>query len=129
MKRKLIFVPVLVGIAVLFAASFTIAEDKEGPMTGTWTCQAHGGSQGDTPFTLILQQTGEKVEGSVDSPLGGTQISSGTFKDNTLEIHIDAGDTNYVLTAKFEKGALSGTWGNENDKGTWEGKKGAAGSQ
>jgi hypothetical protein len=129
MKRKLIFVPVLVGIAVLFAASFTIAEDKEGPMTGTWTCQAHGGSQGDTPFTLILQQTGEKVEGSVDSPLGGTQISSGTFKDNTLEIHIDAGDTNYVLTAKFENGALSGTWGNENDKGTWEGKKGAAGSQ
>ena len=32
------------------------------------------GPQGDTPFTLILEQTGEKVEeGSVDSPSGGTQ--------------------------------------------------------
>lgn len=129
MKRRLIFVPVLLGIAVLLGASLTMAEEKEGPMTGTWTCQAHGGAQGDTPFTLILQQTGDKVEGSVDSPMGGTQISSGTFKDNTLEIHIDAGDSNYVLTAKFDKGTLSGTWGNGDDKGTWEGKKGTGESK
>jgi hypothetical protein len=124
MKRKLMVIPVLLGIAVLFAVSLSMAEDKGGPVSGTWTCQAHGGSQGDTPFTLILEQTGEKVEGSVDSPMGGTQITSATFKDNTLEIHIDAGDANYTLTAKLDKGALTGTWSNGDDKGSWEGKKG-----
>jgi hypothetical protein len=124
MKRRLMVMTVLLGLAVLVAASFTMAEDKGGPVSGTWTCQAHGGAQGDTPFTLILEQTGEKVEGSVDSPMGGTQITSATFKDNTLEIHIDAGDANYTLTAKLDKGALTGTWANGDDKGTWEGKKG-----
>ncbi len=58
-------------------------------MTGTWECQAKGGSQGDMPFTLYLQQNEENVDGSVSSPLGSTRISSGTFKGDTLEIHID----------------------------------------
>jgi hypothetical protein len=92
-------------------------------MTGTWDCQAHGGSQGDMAFTLYLQQNKETVDGSVSSPIGGTEISSGTFKKNMLEIHIDTPQGNYVLMAKFSKGKLSGTWSADNDKGVWEGKK------
>ncbi|MGA2982605.1 MAG: hypothetical protein ABSG32_02255 [Terriglobia bacterium] len=128
MKRSLTFI--LIGAAVMLIASLAIAKDNEGPITGTWSCQAHGGSQGDTPFTLSLQQNGEKVEGSVSSPMGGTDISSGTFKDETLEIHIDTDDADYVLVAKLDKGTLSGTWSNGgNDKGNWEGKKQGAGAQ
>jgi hypothetical protein len=122
MKRSLTII--LIGLAVLLVAGLTIAKDNEGPVTGTWTCQAHGAPQGDTPFTLSLQQTGEKVDGSVSSPMGGTDISSGTFKGDTLEIHIDTDNADYVLVAKLDKDSLSGTWSNGgNDKGTWEGKK------
>ena len=127
MKRNLIFV--LIFIAVLFAACMAIANDKEAPMTGTWDCQAHGGSQGDTAFTLFLQQNKETVDGSISSPIGGTQISSGTFKRNMLEIHLDTPQGTYTLMAKFNKGLLSGTWSSDNDKGSWDAKKQAAPSK
>jgi hypothetical protein len=122
MKRYLTFI--LIGMAVLFVVCLATAKENEGPITGTWSCQAKGGPQGDMPFTLSLQQNGEDVEGSVDSPLGSTQISSGTFKGNTLEIHIDSPGGTYVLVAKLDKGSLSGTYSRDDDtKGTWEGKK------
>lgn len=110
-------------LAILFAASVATAKDRKGLMTGTWDCQAHGSAQGDMAFTLYLQQDKETVDGSVSSPMGGTQISSGTFKKNMLEIHIDTPQGNYTLMAKYSKGALSGTWSSDNEKGSWEGKK------
>ncbi len=126
MKRNLIFIPIFT--AVLFTAGWAIAKEKEGPLTGTWTCQAKGGPEGDMAFTLYLEQTAENVDGSVSSPIGSARISSGTFKGGTLEIHINADDSSYILIAKFDKGALSGTWTHESDKGTWEGKKEAENS-
>jgi len=127
MKRRFIYIGV--GITLLLAASLAFGKDKKGAMSGTWDCQAHGGSQGDMAFTLYLQQNKETVDGSISSPIGGTQISSGTFKRNMLEIHLDTPQGAYVLMAKFEKGKLSGTWSSDNDKGIWEGKKQTAGSQ
>ena len=121
MKRNLIYIGIC--LTVLCAASMAMAKDKKGPMTGTWDCQAHGGSQGDKAFTLFLQQNKETVDGSISSPIGGTEISSGTFKRNMLEIHLDTPQGNYTLMGKFEKGKLSGTWSSDNDKGVWEGKK------
>jgi hypothetical protein len=121
MKRNLIYIGI--GIAILFTASLAMAKERKGPMTGTWDCQAHGGSQGDMTFTLFLQQNKENVDGSISSPIGGTQISSGTFKRNMLEIHLDTPQGTYTLMAKFSKGTLSGTWASDNDKGVWEGKK------
>lgn len=119
------------SLLIVLLAGFAVAKDDQAQVTGTWECQAKGGSQDNTPFTLYLQQSGDNVQGSVSSPMGGTQISSGTFKGGTLEIHIDTDDANYVLTAKLDKNTLSGTWqnGNGNDKGTWEGKKQAEGSK
>lgn len=58
--------------------------------------------------------------------MGDAEISSATFKDGALEIHINGGET-YVLTAKLQAGQLSGQWSSgETEKGTWEGKKGDA---
>ncbi len=125
MKRKIIFY-VFIALTLSLLASMAIADDKGGPLTGTWECQSKGGSQGDMPFTLDLEQSSENVDGSVSSPIGGTQISSGSFKGNTLEIHIDSPDGSYILVAKFDKDTLSGTWSIGNDKGTWEAKKQAA---
>jgi len=126
MKRNLM----LVCLVVLCLAAFANAADKKskagGVLTGSWECTSHGSSQGDMPFTLYLEQNKEVVTGSVSSPMGGTEISSASYKKKILEIEIDTPDRNYKLTGSLKKGQLSGTWSSDNEKGTWEGKKAAA---
>jgi hypothetical protein len=78
------------------------------------------------PFTLTLEQSQQDITGSVSSPMGGTEISSGTFKNKAVEIHINTPQGNYTLTGKLKKNELSGDWSTDtNQKGTWEGKKAA----
>ena len=130
MKR---FITVLgVGVLVVFTASLGLAKEKKpkpGPMTGTWDCQSKGGSQGDLPFTLYLDQQKEVVSGSVTSPIGGTTISSGIYRKKKVEIRIEAPDTTYVLTGKYAKGKLAGTVTTDTEKATWECQKQADSSQ
>jgi hypothetical protein len=127
---------VSVGLGVIFlliaSASLGLAKDKKVSLTGTWDCQSHGGTMGDISFTLFLQQNKqdkELVDGSVSSPIGGTDISSGTFRKNMLEIHIDSPQGAYILMGKLEKGKFSGTWSTDNDKGTWDGSKHVEGAK
>ena len=125
----------VLGLAVLAASQGAKSQDSKsqsksksaGPLTGTWQCTAHGGPNGDLGFTLYLTQDNDSVTGSISSPLGDTDISTASFKDSRLEIHINGGDTNYVLTAKLDSDALSaGEWSSDGgEKGTWDGKKGA----
>lgn len=120
----------ILGLAGLMLPQDTKAAQgtkaKGGPVAGTWTCTAHGGSNGDIPFTLYLEQDNETVTGSVSSSMGDAEFSSASFKDGTLEIHIDGGDQTYVLTGKLQNGRLSGQWSTgETEKGTWDGKKGS----
>ena len=130
MKRKLTLFAIC--LAVLATASLSTAKEnkgKPGRLTGTWECQAHGGSQGDMAFTLYLQQNKEIVDGSISSPIGGTQITSGTFRRSMLEIHLETPQGNYVIMGKYKKGQFSGTWTSDTDKGIWEGKKQPAASK
>ena len=77
-------------------------------------------------FTLYLEQNKETVTGTVSSPLGSTELTSASFKNNTLEIHIDTDQRNYLLIGRYKDGQLAGAWcTNEDQKGTWEGKKSA----
>lgn len=118
-----------VCLAVLIVAGIGLAREKRGTLSGTWDCQAHGGKNGDMAFTLYLQQDKQEkevVNGSVSSPIGGTDFSSATFRRNMLEIHVDTPEGPYILMAKLEKGKLEGTWSLDSDKGTWEGSKHAA---
>jgi hypothetical protein len=129
MRAARLFVPFF--LACLVAAWGTgVAADKKsatGPLTGTWECMAHGGSSGDMAFTLYLEQSKEVVTGSVSSPMGGADITTGSFKRKFLELQIQTSQGNYVILGKLEKGQLSGTWSHDSgDKGTWEGKKAAA---
>jgi hypothetical protein len=122
------WVPVVVCLGVVLAASFAVGKDttkkpKSGPLTGTWNCTAHGATQGDIPFTLYLEQDKDQVTGSVSSPMGGTQISAGTLKKYDLEIHFDTPQGNYQLSGHLKKGELSGRWSSDSDSGMWEGKK------
>lgn len=125
MRRASIFIGVCLALVSL-AVSATAApkKPKPGPLTGTWECMSHGSSQGDMPFVLYLEQSKDIVTGSVSSPIGGTEITSATFKKKMVEIHIDTPQGNYVVMGKLKKGQLSGTWSvDTGEKGTWEGKK------
>ena len=126
-RTTLILCFILLGLAGLALAQDTKsqARSKGGPVAGTWQCTAHGGTNGDIPFTLYLEQDNDAVTGSVSSSMGDAEIASATFKDGALEIHIDGGDETYTLTGKLQNGQLSGQWnGGDTEKGTWEGKKG-----
>ncbi len=124
--KKRTLTSVAVCIAILCMAGLSLAKAKKPkaePLTGTWECTSHGGAQGDMPFTLHLEQNNETVTGSVSSPMGSTEIGSATFKNKSLEIHIDSPDGEYLLTGKMiKKGEMSGQWSHEDLKGTWEGK-------
>lgn len=125
MKRVLASVGVC--LLLLFLTGFASAKDKKpkpGPLTGTWQCTGHGAPQGDMPFTLTLEQDKDKVSGSVSSPLGSTEIASGSFKKKSVQIRIESPQANYLLTGKLRKNELSGEWSTDTQlKGTWEGKK------
>jgi len=114
-------------IIVLAASAAVIAgpdKTKAAPMSGTWECTAHGTSQGDMPFTLNLQQNGETVTGTVGTSHGDAEITTGTYKKHVLDIHIEIAQGTYRVTGTFKGGQLSGDWSKDQDqKGTWEGKK------
>ncbi len=117
-------------IVVLCLAGSVLGKEKRpkpGKMAGTWECMSHGSSQGDMPFTLYLEHMGNDITGSVSSPIGGTDITSGTFKKRNLEIRLETPNGTYVLTAKLKKGRLNGEWSlDAGESGTWEGKKQAS---
>ncbi len=121
MKRVLILIGIC--LTVLLAASWGMAKDKKMGLSGTWSCVAHGGAQGDMAFTLSLQQSKELVDGSITSPLGATQISSGALRRNELELHFDLPQGSYTLMGRLEKGKITGAWSLDTDKGSWEGTK------
>ena len=129
MKKQM---EVALGIFVLAMATGAAAwaqekSSKAGPITGTWDCTSHGGEQGDTKFSLTLEQDGEKVTGSVDSAQGGMDITSGTFKDDKLEIRLETPQGNYVISGVLKDGEISGDVTlDDKPAGKWEGKKEAA---
>jgi hypothetical protein len=125
MKRNIGALAISIVVSCLAIATYgSAAGSQAASLTGTWQCMSHGGSQGQMQFTLDLQQNGTNVTGSVSSPLGDADISSATFKNQTLHIEIDGGDTQYTLTAKYVGGKLTGNWSSTaGEKGTWAGKK------
>jgi hypothetical protein len=131
MKRIVRVLAVCLALTGLAIRAYGNAADSQShALTGTWQCTSHGGTQGNMQFTLDLEQNGTTVTGSVSSPLGDADISSATFKNNTLRIEIDGGDTKYVLSAKYSGGELAGSWSSSSgEKGTWAGKKASANGQ
>lgn len=117
----------IMSVLCILAFGLTLhAKEKanNNPVAGTWKCIAHGGENGDVPFTLYLQQSGEALTGSVSAPQGSTDLTSVSFKNNHLKIDIDTDENDYTLTATLAHGKLTGTWFRDGQKqGTWEGNK------
>jgi len=114
----------LLAVATVHLATANGKEPKAGPLTGTWECVAHSSAQGDVEFTLKLEQINEAVTGTFINSSGEYPLTSGSYKNGVLEIHLEAPDGNYVATAKLLHGQLSGHWSKGQEaEGGWEGKK------
>jgi hypothetical protein len=116
-----------VCLLVLAMASLAFAEEKkskEGSLTGTWDCVAHLSGENDHPFTMKLAQKEANVTGSISTSDGELEIKSGTYKDSTSELHLEAPEAKYLVTGKLESGQFKGHWSKEPDglEGDWEGK-------
>ena len=122
MKRSLILIGI--GFSILLSSSLAMARGNKTALSGTWNCVSHGHTQGDMKFILHLQQSKEVVDGSIESPLGATQISSGALRKSELELHFDMPQGSYTLMGHLEKGGkIVGAWSLDSDKGSWEGTK------
>lgn len=123
MKRILI----TSAVCLLALGMVTQAQEKSADasaVAGTWQCVAHGGQNGDVPFTLNLQQSGDILSGTVSSSQGDADLTAVTFKGNELRIEIDTDQGNYILTATLSNGKLAGQWSHGSEKqGNWEGKR------
>jgi hypothetical protein len=115
---------VLITLCSLLAPSLAAKAKQAEPLTGSWECVAHGFPQGDMSFTLYLTQHQDEVTGWVASPLGSSDLTSVTFKNNNLEIHVDTPQGHYRLHGTYQQNRLSGTWSKDStSNGKWEGKK------
>jgi len=105
-------------------------KNNSGDVSGTWECIAHGSVEGDVPFTMRLEQKGETIEGAISTHTGEINITSGSFKENMLEIHCDTPDANYLVTGKLKQEHLSGHWAKGTEQeGAWEGKRATSADQ
>ncbi len=94
-----------------------------GPLNGAWDGIMHG-FQGDSAFAFYFRQDTQKLTGVFSLQWGGTALTSATFKNNTLEIHMDTPLGNFLFNGKLNQDTLSGEWSADTGmKGTWETKK------
>jgi hypothetical protein len=121
-------VTLLVGVCLLALAmpySVLSQDKKSDSLTGTWDCIAHLSGEDDIPFTMTLEQKSDAVTGSVTTHEGDLQITSGSFKNGVLELHLENSEAKYVVTGKLDGDQFKGQWSKDPDGmgGNWEGKK------
>jgi hypothetical protein len=123
--RHLAVISVLCVLPLFILAASCQAKEKAGSnVVGTWACVAHGGENGDVPFTLSIQQSAEGLTGTISAPQGDADLTSFTVQDNQIKIVIATDEHTYSLTATLAEGKLTGEWYQDGQKqGTWEGKK------
>lgn len=103
MKKLLALCAVLflaIGAATVLAQAAAPATDA----TGTWTGDVQG-PNGDMTLTFHFKQDGDKLTGTVDSPMGGDpmEISNGKVDGDKVEF-----DTSFNSTTIHHEGTLSG---------------------
>lgn len=125
MRRYAVMAVLCAAVLVYFAAASRAKEKSDSsPVAGTWNCVAHGGENGDIPFTLYLEQSANGLTGTVSAPQGDADLTSVTLDAGHIKITIDTDEHNYSLAATLSGGKLEGEWSMDGQKkGTWEGKK------
>lgn len=84
-----------------------------GLATGTWTLNVNLG-EGDQSITLVLQQEGENLRGSIQGPLGSAQIANASLSAGgelrfTVPITIGGQTTEATFTGTITNNQMRGT--------------------
>jgi len=94
-----------------------------GSLSGPWEGILHG-FQGDSPCAFYFHQNQKELTGVFSLQWGGAAITSATFKNNILEIHMNTPLGNFLFSGRLNQETLSGEWSSDTGlKGTWEMKK------
>jgi hypothetical protein len=122
--------------ALLVVSVFVLAlgglASAKGPVSGTWSCVAHGPSGPDFNYTFNLEQTPTQVTGnftgaSTDGGMQTHDVKNGSFKDGKLELHFEDEEGAIDVTGGLDgKDAMKGNWSQGDHGGTWECKRGSA---
>jgi hypothetical protein len=99
---KILALAALVG----FVAANALADDKA-DATGTWKWTRKTPDGQEQEISATLKQDGEKLTGSVMSPLGEVEIKEGKVKDGEISFQISFQRDGNDITVKFS-GKLQG---------------------
>ena len=92
------------------------AQDISGKYEGTADVQPFG----KLPIKAEFRQSGEKISGAFETPLGTATIIAGSYKGGDLKLTIDAGGDDIIFSGKLVDGKLGGEVSGETVKGTFE---------
>jgi imidazolonepropionase-like amidohydrolase len=95
------------------AASPAASGTGAAPATGTWTLNVNLG-EGDQSVTLVLQQEGENLRGSIQGALGSAQIANASLRPSgelrfTIPITIGGQTTEATFTGTITGNQMRGT--------------------
>jgi hypothetical protein len=111
----------------LFFALPPESEPNVSKISGRWDCRAvsEDGSKTYPNWELCLDR--ESVAGRFDqnTDYRFAFITGGAFRSDRLDLHVDYIRESYVLTGRWNRGKLKGTWAkaDNSDKGTWEAER------
>jgi hypothetical protein len=107
-------------LVLLAPQIFAQTADVSGKYEGTADVQGLG----KLPIKAEIRQTGGKLSGLVNTPLGDAPILEGSFKDGSVSLKLDAGGDDVFLSGKIDADRkISGEVSGETVKGTFELKR------
>lgn len=106
-------------ITFIFLLAFAVgvsAQNISGKYEGTADVQPFG----KLAIKAEIRQSGDKISGAFETPLGAATIIQGSFTGGNLKLTIDAGGDDVFFSGKFADGKLTGEVSGETVKGTFE---------
>jgi hypothetical protein len=113
--RKLtvgIAVGVLVFTVLLSVTGFAQSRPASKPaaVAGTYEGWARGSSQGDLSTTVILEQQGSSLTGTMAAGPFSFALSEGKVDGENLSWSFSDGNVSGTVTASYTAGAIRGSW-------------------
>jgi hypothetical protein len=102
------------------AAAPSAATASSLPLQGTWNAVAVT-PEGNRPFQLVLNQSGDVISGNIVTPEGNIPIKKAAFAGNMLTLEIEYSGGSYRIEASLANGKLAGKWSSASgsESGAW----------
>jgi hypothetical protein len=94
------------------------------PLQGTWNAVAVT-PEGNRPFQLVLNQSGDVISGNIVTPEGNIPIKKAAFASSMLTLEVEYGGGSYRIEASLANGKLAGKWSSASgsESGAWSAER------